>query len=150
MLATGLQVKSILESTFDGVYNEDVVCVLSNGVTIKFHAIVHTEIVRARRDHFTSDNSQGVLDRHSLGIILLNRDIQEKGLTKIPATSYFLVDNIRYDFSLTEPYLDDRLTPYKGAGDVFAVFYVRKAAELERQKSTSGESGFSFKGKKSS
>lgn len=150
MLATGLQVKSILETTFDGVYNEDVTCVMANGTTIKYHAIVHTEIVRARRDHFTSDNSQGVLDRHSLGIILLNRDIQESGLTKIPTTAYFLVDNMRYDFALDEPYLDDRLTPYKGAGDVFAVFYVRKAAELARQKSTSGESGFSFKGKKAS
>lgn len=150
MLATGLQVKAILESTFDGVYNEDVTCVLANGTALKFHAIVHTEIVRARRDHFTSDNTQGVLDRHSLGIILLNRDLLEKGITKIPTTAYFLVDNIRYDFALDEPYLDNKLTPYKGAGDVFAVFYVRKAAELERQKSTSGESGFSFKGKRAS
>lgn len=150
MLATGLQVKSILESTFDGVYNEDIVCVLANGTTIRFHAIVHTEIVRARRDHFTSDNSQGVLDRHSLGVILLIRDIQEAGISQIPTTSYFLIDGVRYDFALDEPYLDDRLTPYKGAGDVFAVFYVRKAAELERQKSTSGETGFSFKGKKAS
>lgn len=150
MLATGLQVKSVLESTFDGVYNEDIVCVLANGTTIRFHAIVHTEIVRARREHFTSDNSQGLLDRHSLGVILLNRDIQEAGLTKIVASSYFLIDGVRYDFSTSEPYLDDRLTPYKGAGDVFAVFYVRKAAELEKQKSTSGEAGFSFKGKKAS
>ena len=150
MLATGLQVKYVLESTFDQVYNEDIICVMSNGSIISFHAIVHTEIVRARRDHFTSDNSQGVLDRHSLGVILLNRDISAAGLTKIPTTSYFLIDGIRYDFALDEPYLDDRLTPYKGAGDVFAVFYVRKAAELERQKSTSGETGFSFKGKKAS
>lgn len=146
MLATGQQVKYILESTFDGVFNEVVSCVTSNNVVINFNAIVHTEIVRARRERLTIDNEEGILDRHSLGIILLNRDITAAGLSSIDPTSYFLVDNERYDFTTTEPYCDNRLTPYKDAGDVFSVFYVRKAVELDNQVSTSGEDGFSFNG----
>lgn len=146
MLSTGAQAKYILENTFDGVYNEVITCVFSNLITLQFNAIVHTEIVRARRERFTSDNDEGVLDTHSLGVILLNRDIYLAGLTTIDATAYFIINGQRYDFVTSEPYCDNMMTPYQNAGDVFSVFYVRRAAELESQASTSGETGFSFGG----
>lgn len=146
MISTGEQAKYILENTFDNVYNEVITCVFSNLTTLQFNAIVHSEIVRARRERFTSDNDEGVMDTHSLGVILLNRDLAAAGLAGIDATSYFMINSHRYDFVTTEPYCDNMMTPYQNAGDVFSVFYVRRAAELESQVSTSGESGFSFGG----
>lgn len=148
MLSTGLQIKYLLESTFDSVFNTEITCVSSNSVSFKINAIVHSEIVRARRERFTTDNEEGVLDRHSLGVIILNRDLQALGLASIDPTYYLLINGSRYDFTTTEPYCDNMLTPYKDAGEVFSVYYVRAAVELESQVSTSGESGFSFGGLK--
>lgn len=146
----GEQAKYILELTFDRVANANVTCVKDDGSLLQFKAILHDEIVRARREHLTIDNQEGIIDRQSKRAILLNRDILAFGLEALDAKWHFLIGNQngenleRYDFSINEPFNDIDTTPYADAERVFSVFYLRRAEELESQLEISSTPAFTF------
>ena len=148
----GGQAKSLLEQTFDRVANSNIVCVKTDGSTLKFKAILHDEVVRARRQRLTVENEEGIIDMQSKRVILLNRDIINYGLQTLDAAWYLLIDNRakteleRFDFSITEPFSDTDTTPYFGANQVFSVYYVRRAEELDSQVASvpNGTGQFSF------
>lgn len=144
MYTTGMQAKYILETTFTVVANKDVICVTADQLHFKFKAIVHSEIVRARREHLSADNQEGIIDKRSKRMVLLKRDVLAVGLTEIDPTSYFLVDGIRYDFSVSEPFTDDDTTPFADADQVFFVFYLRRAGERESEIPLTDSDDFSF------
>ena len=142
----GIQAKYLLESTFDQVANKTITCVTDSGTTINYKAIVHDEIVRARREHLEIDNDAGILDLNSKRVILLTRDIINSGLDAIDSAWYFLIGGVRFDFSINEPFCDVDTTPFADADQIFSVFYTRRAEELESQISPvpGGTGEFSF------
>ena len=135
----GGQARYLLESTFDVVANSSIVCVRPSGTPLVFKAILHDEVVRARRAHLEVGNEEGIVDVQSKRAILLVRDIIAFGLQRLDAAWYFLVENKnkefleRYDFSIKEPFQDIDLTPFAGANEVFSVYYLRRSEELESQ-----------------
>jgi len=135
----GGQTRYLLESTFDVVANADIVCVRPNSIPLIFKAILHDEVVRARRERLEVANEEGIIDVQSKRAIILVRDIINYGLQRLDAAWYFLIENKskdfleRYDFSIKEPFQDIDLTPFAGANEVFAVYYLRRAEELESQ-----------------
>ena len=141
--STGAQAKYLLESTFDVVANGSVVC-MAPSATYTFKAIIHDEIVRARREHLSAENDEGIVDRNSKRIILLTRDIIAAGLEQIDASWYLLIKGVRFDFSTNEPFCDMDTTPYAGAEEVFSVFYTRRAEELESAVVPGSTGQFSF------
>ncbi len=100
MASRGEQAKYILESTFDEVANKTITCVTDAGILINYKAIVHDEVVRARREKLDIDNDAGILNQNSKRVILLTRDIINSGLEAISPEWYFLIENKRYDFQL--------------------------------------------------
>jgi hypothetical protein len=141
----GLQAKYLLESTFDAVANKTISCVTDTTV-LSYKAIVHDEIVRARRESLEIENDAGILNQNSKRVILLTRDIFASGLSAIDSSWHFLINGKRYDFSTNEPFCDVDTTPFADADQVFSVFYVRRAEELESQISPvpGGTGEFSF------
>ena len=141
----GLQAKYILESTFDAVANKVITCVTDSG-SINYKAIVHDEIVRARREKLDIENDAGILNLNSKRVILLTRDIINSGLSAIDSAWYFLIEGKRFDFSVNEPFCDVDTTPFADADQVFSVYYMRRAEELESQISPvpGGTGEFSF------
>jgi hypothetical protein len=127
----GAQAKYLLETTFDRVANATISCITTSNTTLSFKAIVHDEIVRARREHLSADNQEGLIDKQSKRVILLTRDILAYDIEEIDAQWYFIIHNKRYDFTTNEPHSDTDTTPYAGADQVFSVFYMRRAEELE-------------------
>jgi hypothetical protein len=142
----GLQARYILETTFDTVANGDVTCVVDANTSIDFKAIIHDEVVRARREHLSIPNDEGMLDQQSKRVILLTRDILASGLTSVSPSSHFLIKGKRFDFSVNEPFCDVSTTPFMDADEVFSVFYMRQAQELESSISPveGGTGEFSF------
>ena len=145
MASRGAQAKYLLESTFDSVANKTISCITDTTI-INYKAIVHDEIVRARREHLEIDNDAGILNQNSKRVILLTRDILASGLEALDSSWYFLIADKRYDFSVNEPFCDVDTTPFADADQVFSVFYVRRAEELESQISPvpGGTGEFSF------
>jgi hypothetical protein len=145
MSSLGEQAKYILETTFDTVANGYVTCVISDSVSHEYKAIIHDEIVRARREHLSAGNEEGLSDKQSKRVILLTRDIIASG-TPIDASYYFLINGVRFDFSVSEPFCDVDTTPFAGANQVFSIYYVRRAEELESQIAPveGGTGAFSF------
>jgi hypothetical protein len=141
----GIQAKYILESTFDAVANKTISCVTDTTV-INYKAIVHDEIIRARREHLEIDNDAGILNLNSKRVILLTRDILASGLETLDSSWYLLIGGKRYDFSTNEPFCDVDTTPFADADQIFSVFYTRRAEELESQISPvpGGTGEFSF------
>ena len=142
----GQQARYILESTFYEVANKTITCVTDAGILINYKAIVHDEIVRARREKLEIDNDAGILNQNSKRVILLTRDIISSGLEAISPEWYFLIGDKRFDFSVNEPFCDVDTTPFADADQIFSVFYVRRAEELESQISPvpGGTGEFSF------
>ena len=146
MASRGAQAKYLLESTFDSVANKTISCVTDSGIIINYKAIVHDEIVRATREKLEIDNDAGILNQNSKRVILLTRDILASGLEALDSSWYFLIAGKRYDFSVNEPFCDVDTTPFADADQIFSVFYVRRAEELESQISPvpGGTGEFSF------
>ena len=142
----GIQAKYLLESTFDQVANKTITCVTDLGTTINYRAIVHDEIVRARREKLDIENDAGILNQNSKRVILLTRDIINSGLEAIDPAWYFLIGGKRFDFSINEPFCDVDTTPFADADQIFSVYYMRRAEELESQISPvpGGTGEFSF------
>lgn len=146
----GGQARYLLESTFDAVCNAKIVCVKTDGSTLNFNAIIHDDMVRSRRDHLTIGNEEGIIDMQSKRAILLVRDILACGLQMLDASWYFLLEDKRkatlnrYDFSIRDPFQDITTTPYFGANDVFAVYFLRRSEELDSQLSSVADTSGSF------
>jgi hypothetical protein len=141
----GLQAKYILESTFDAVANKTISCV-TDTVILNYKAIVHDEVSRIKRESLEINNDGGILNQNSKRVILLTRDVLASGLPALDSSWYFLIAGKRYDFSTKEPFCDVDTTPFADADQIFSVFYVRRAEEIESQISPvpGGTGEFSF------
>lgn len=140
----GQQARIILESTFDNVFNNTLIYVNPEGLSYVFSCISHDEVLRNRRERLGIENEEAVLDRLSKRVILKTNDLIAKGLSVLDAAGYILMDGVRYDFSVTEPFNNDDITPFRGAERTFSVYYLRRAQELESQVAEITEGSFSF------
>lgn len=134
MSLLGSRCKYLLESTFDWVAATSVIYVAPSGATAVLSAITHDEVLRNRREHLGADNAGAIVDRDSKRVIFKTLDILNLGLDRLDPSGYLLIDGVRFDFSVSEPFLNDDITPLAGASFTFTVVYVRRAIELTQSK----------------
>jgi len=125
----GAQVKTILESTFDGVAASYVTFYKPpNGTAYTLKAMVSIEPLRLNREHYVV-NDAGISDLENLRFAFKTAD-----LSAIPGgidpAGYFRFNGVRYDFSQKFPGHSKEMTPMIGAEDTFTLCYVRRAEEL--------------------
>lgn len=134
MSLLGTRCKYILESTFDWVAPVQVVYVAPSGATAVLNAITHDEVLRNRREHLDIGNAGAIIDKDSKRVIFKTQDILNLGIARLDPAGHLLMDGVRFDFSVSEPFISDDVTPIAGASYTFTVVYVRRAIELTQSK----------------
>ena len=147
MSLLGRRCKFILESVFDWVAAEQVTYVKPDGTSVVLNAITHDEVLRNRREHLGVENAGGIVDRDSKRYIFKTADITGLVGGRLDPAGFMFIGGFKFDFSVSEPFMSDDITPIAGASNTYTVVYVRRAIELHQSKEIpAGDRSYGFDG----
>jgi hypothetical protein len=131
----GSQVKSIIESVFDGTASSDITYVTPTGTEYVFKAYVMAENLRFVREGLGySTDVAGITETDLIRFCFKTADITAAtGVSDLDYAGYFLWKDIRYDLTEKFPGIQTEHSPLVGALDLLTTCYVRKADALEHE-----------------
>jgi len=138
--ALGSQIRTILETTFDGVATS-VVYYPPTGGPFTLRAMVGEPLANYQREHLEVDEA-GIVDQNVKRIAFKTNDIlQVTGAGQLDGAGYITINDVRYDFHASQPLVMDDFTPLVGALKIFSVYFLRRAEELNRTLPQGSEGG---------